>query len=89
MESSPKVNTTKQHEKEREVLHMEHTKGNCITVLEMAERLKVGRSLAYQLARTASFYPAFRLGSKILISETALERWIDEHSAGGEEFSFE
>ena len=53
---------------------------NCITVTEMGERMGISRSMAYTLANSQGFYPAFRLGKRVLVSITALEKWLDEQT---------
>ena len=52
----------------------------CITVHEMSKRLHISRSAAYQLASAASFYPAFRLGKRVLIRVAELEKWLAEQA---------
>lgn len=52
----------------------------CITVPEMARTLHISRAAAYNLANSAGFYPAFRLGKRVLISATALTRWLEEQT---------
>ena len=44
----------------------------CITVNELAATLGISRSAAYNLARSKDFTPAFRVGSRVLISCRAL-----------------
>lgn len=53
----------------------------CITVEEMGARLGIGRSLAYELARSSEF-PTVRIGRKMLISVSGLERWLDRNTGG-------
>lgn len=55
----------------------------CITVQELSKRLHISRSAAYQLASAASaasFYPAFRLGKRVLIRVAELEKWLAEQA---------
>ena len=47
-----------------------------LTVDEAAERLGIGRSLAYEMVRQGKI-PAIRLGGKWLISKAALERMLE------------
>ena len=54
---------------------------NEISVKEMGLRMGVSRSVAYELASRKDFYPAFRLGQRILVRVKDLERWISEQSA--------
>jgi len=51
-----------------------------LTVKGMAEALNIGTVTAYQLVNSAGFYPAFRIGRKILINRDRLQQWIDEQS---------
>lgn len=59
----------------------------CITVDEMSERLGVGRSMAYQLARRDDF-PTIRLGRKMLISTQGLEAWVEKQAGVEREIAF-
>lgn len=52
----------------------------CITVPEMSKRLGVSRAMAYNLINSASFYPAFRIGKRVLVRVDALEKWLDEQT---------
>ena len=51
-----------------------------MTVEEMAEALNICRVSAYQLVNSERFYPAFRIGRKILINRDRLQQWLDEQS---------
>ena len=51
-----------------------------LTVREMAEVLSVSRTTAYSLVNDEGFYPAFRIGRKVLINQEQLEKWIEEQS---------
>ena len=53
-----------------------------MTVKEMAESLSIGSVTAYQLVNSADFYPAFRIGRKILINRQRLQEWLDEQTSG-------
>lgn len=53
----------------------------CITIPEMGKRLHLSRSAAYNLANAAGFYPAFRIGKRVLVRVDALEKWLDEQTA--------
>lgn len=53
----------------------------CISVGEMGRRLGVSRATAYSLVSSKDFYPAFRLGQRILIRVDALEKWLAEQTA--------
>lgn len=54
---------------------------SCISVSEMGRQLCISRAAAYNLANSAGFYPAFRIGQRILIRVEALERWLDEQTS--------
>ncbi len=51
-----------------------------LTVDELAQQLNVSRTTAYSLARKKDFYPAFRIGHRLIISRQALNRWLDEQT---------
>ena len=51
-----------------------------ITVEELAQQLNVSRATAYNLARRKDFYPAFRIGHRLIISRQALSRWLDDQT---------
>ena len=53
-----------------------------LTVEEMAQQLNVSRATAYNLARRKDFYPALRIGARLIISTQALVRWLDEQTEG-------
>ena len=53
-----------------------------LTVEEMAQQLNVSRATAYSLAKQKDFYPALRIGSRLIISTQALVRWLDEQTEG-------
>lgn len=52
----------------------------CITIPEMGKRLHISRSAAYNLANATDFYPAFRIGKRVLVRVDALEKWLDEQT---------
>lgn len=53
-----------------------------LTVEELAQQLNVSRTTAYTLARRKDFYPAFRIGRRLIIGSQALSRWLDEQTGG-------
>lgn len=55
--------------------------GSCIRVNELARRLSISRSAAYELANSDGFYPAFHIGKSLLVNVTALEKWLSEKTA--------
>jgi excisionase family DNA binding protein len=60
-----------------------------LTVEETAARLGISRTLAYELARTGRLpVPVLRLGRRVMVSRTALERVlaaerVDHGEVGG------
>lgn len=52
----------------------------CITVPEMGKRLAISRAMAYNLINAKDFYPAFRIGKRVLVRVDALEKWLDEQT---------
>lgn len=53
-----------------------------INVEEFAQQLNISRTTAYKIARQKDFYPAFRVGNRIVVSVQALQRWINEQTGG-------
>ena len=53
-----------------------------LSVPEAAKRLGISDTSMRQLARTAGF-PAFNIGSRILISAKGLEAWVNEQAKKG------
>ena len=53
-----------------------------LTVPQMANQLNISRTTAYALVRDPAFYPAFKIGSRVLIGAKALESWIIERTEG-------
>ena len=49
-------------------------------VKTMANDLNIGIVTAYQLVNSEGFYPAFRIGRKILINREKLQQWLNEQS---------
>ena len=47
-----------------------------MTVEMLRERLGISRSTAYNLVKRPDF-PSIQVGKKIIISETALQAWLD------------
>lgn len=50
----------------------------CISIPELGRRLHISRASAYNLAHAADFYPAFRIGKRVLVRVDALDKWLDE-----------
>lgn len=53
-----------------------------LSIPEAAKRLGISDTSMRQLARTAGF-PAFNIGSRILISAKGLEAWVEEQAKKG------
>lgn len=53
-----------------------------LSVSEAAALLGVSRPTMYQLLRREGF-PAFKVGSRTLISRTGLEAWVEEQAEAG------
>lgn len=51
-----------------------------LTVRQFAEYQNIGRTKAYQLVHDPAFYPAFRMGGKILINLDKLRQWNNDQS---------
>ncbi len=51
-----------------------------LTVKEMAAYLNIGHNTAYELVHSKGFYPAFKIGRKILVNLDKLKQWIDDQS---------
>jgi len=58
---------------------MQDTNFHLLTVEEMAEILRIGRSSAYELCRQNEF-PVIRIGRSIRIPKKALLDWIHQTS---------
>lgn len=63
---------------------MESTNKLAISVSEAAELMGVSVPLVYQLVKRADF-PAFKLGTRTLISRRLLEVWLDKEAGGSDE----
>ena len=48
----------------------------CITVMEAAKLLSIGRDKMYQLANSEGF-PTVHIGTKLIINRHGLQKWID------------
>lgn len=49
-----------------------------LTIKQFMDFQNIGKTKAYQLAHDPAFYPAFRIGRKILINREKLNRWNDD-----------
>jgi len=59
---------------------MEKSKKFTLSVTEAAEMLGVSRPTLYRLLQRADF-PAFKVGSRTLISRDGLARWVEAQAA--------
>ena len=51
-----------------------------IRAKELMGILGIGRSKVYELIHSEGFYPAFKIGRKILINVDKLNQWLEEQS---------
>ena len=51
-----------------------------LTIRQFMDYMNIGRTKAYELVHDPAFYPAFRIGRKILINKEKLDKWIDENT---------
>lgn len=60
---------------------------NNLTVKQFMTYQNISRKTAYRLVHDESFYPAFRIGKKILINLDKLRKWnFEQGMTGGEEY---
>ncbi len=57
----------------------------CITVVELGKMLHLSKTKAYEVVNQADFYPAFRVGKRVLVSLSALDRWLEERTVRPQE----
>lgn len=50
-----------------------------ISIEEMAEIMSIGRSKAYEICRSPTFFPIIKLGKRKLISVEGLKAWIQKN----------
>ena len=65
---------------------MSESKGQervALSVPEAAARLGISRAAAYNLVNSEGFYPAFRIGTRILVSVCQLDKWVVEQTSNG------
>ena len=55
-----------------------------LTVKGLAETLNIGIVTAYQLVNSEGFFPAFRIGRKILVNREKLQEWLNEQTPSGQ-----
>jgi len=49
-----------------------------IRAKELMRILGIGRSKTYELVHSEDFFPAFRVGRRILINVDKLQQWLEE-----------
>ena len=54
-----------------------------ISVTATAKLLSISRANAYALAHRADFFPAFRIGNRLLVSVDRLNEWVNEQTLKG------
>jgi excisionase family DNA binding protein len=55
---------------------MNNTDKLLISIEEMAEILSIGKSKAYEICRSPTFFPVIKLGRRKLVSVEDLKNWI-------------
>lgn len=80
--NQPKHNTVLENTKNERWKTIMNAK--TIRAKELMKILGIGRSKTYELIHSNSFYPAFRVGRKILINIDKLEQWLGEQRMNGE-----
>lgn len=53
-----------------------------LTVDEMARQLNISRATAYNLVKQKDFFPAFRIGGRVLVGASALSLWVSQQTEG-------
>ena len=62
---------------------MENTRGKvCMSIQELGKALGICRQRAYDLANSEGF-PAVRIGRRLVIPVSALEKWLNDHTGAG------
>jgi len=51
-----------------------------MSVAEMASSLGLSLTVAYRLVKGEDFYPAKKVGDRIIVSVAELEQWLSEQS---------
>lgn len=55
----------------------------CFDIAGLCSALSIGKTTAYNLVNSASFYPAFKLDGKWLVNVDKLKKWLAEQSREG------
>lgn len=55
----------------------------CVGIDGLCGAMSIGKTAAYNLVNSKSFYPAFKLNGKWLVSIEKLRKWISEQSRDG------
>ena len=61
---------------------MQQIQRQTLSAPELATYLGISRPGAYNLMQAVDF-PSFRIGGRVLVTKTALERWLDEQQRKG------
>ncbi len=61
---------------------MDFTKKKTLSAPELAECLGISRAGAYNLMQAQDF-PSFRIGKRVLVTNAALEKWLEEQQRKG------
>lgn len=61
-----------------ERLENKMVKPEYITILQMGKMLGISRSTLHRMVHSEGFYPAIKLGKRVLINKKDLEKWLDE-----------
>jgi len=62
---------------------MEGMQKKTITVKELAHVMGLSEIYCYRLVHSEGFYPAFKIGKRILINVDLLDRWMMEQGRKG------
>ena len=66
-------------------MHTSQTERQTLTVEEACDRLGIGRTLGYELARRGELPGVIRLGRRLLVSRPALDRVLGLDTSHSEE----
>ena len=61
---------------------MDSAKKKTLSAPELAECLGISRAGAYNLMQAQDF-PSFRIGKRVLVTNAALEKWLEEQQRKG------
>jgi len=49
-----------------------------MTAQQAADKLGISKGLLYKMVHAGQFYPAIRIGKKIMVLKDEFERWVEE-----------